>query len=257
MPLPQPSSSSLLAGIGLELWIDGGVTHGRAELGPATWAAGTQRPRLGLIATMADIVAGMPATGALTPTVDLSIQLMAPVPSHGLVHLVCHPAKVGRQLFIGEVAIDVDGTPIARSLVTFLNRKMPGFGPEGFGPRNGPRATTSIDEALSARPRDDRTLLVDRTDLITNGPVGTVQGGMQATIAEITSEWALARSGAFAVTDLDIRYLSRIQEGPVVATADVVSMDGAIAYVRVALTDAADPERLSATVWTVCRRVPD
>ncbi len=241
----------LLAALGLELWTEDGVTHGVAELGPTTWAVGTERPRLGLLATMADMVAGMPPSGAINPTVDLSIQLMAPAPARAAVHLVCRPAKVGRRLFVGEVMFDSAGVPFARATVTFLNQLMPEADPLVLsGP--GGRPETSIEERLQSRAKDDRTLVVPLTEATTN-PGGTMQGGLQATVAEMASEWALVCHGQFVVTDLDIRYLGRICAGPLVATGEVVSVNDGSAFVRVELTDEADG-RLGAVVSTVCRR---
>jgi acyl-coenzyme A thioesterase PaaI-like protein len=84
-----------------------------------------------------------------------------------------------------------------------------------------------------------------------------VQGGVQATIAELSSEWALSPIGNFAVTDLDIRYLGRVQVGPVAAVADVMAVNGQTAFVRVALRDSGNADRLVSVVATVCHRVTE
>jgi acyl-coenzyme A thioesterase PaaI-like protein len=221
---------------------------------------GTERPRLGVFATLADLVAGMPPTGALTPTVDLNIQLMVRPPSVGTLHVVCHPTKMGRRLFVGEVLIDSGAEPFARGTVTFLNQQMPGdHHPDRFNGRLGPRAPLprSLDDLLQPAYPDERTIVVECGPTINNGPGGTVQGGVQATIAELASEWALSPIGNFAVTDLDIRYLGRVQVGPVAAVADVMAVNGQTAFVRVALRDSGNADRLVSVVATVCHRVTE
>jgi acyl-coenzyme A thioesterase PaaI-like protein len=258
VPVEDPEAISFVGALGIELWTDSGVTHGRSRLVPAMWRPGTQRPRLGVLATLADIVAGMPPTGALTPTVDLNIQLMAPPPSAGTLHAVCLPTKAGRRLFVGEILIDSGEEPFARGTVTFLNQLMPGVHhPDRFNEGSGRQASLphSLDDLLEATFSDERTVVVECKPALNNGPGGTVQGGVQATIAEIASEWALSSAGTFAVTDLDIRYLGRVKVGPVAAVADVVMRGEKLAFVRVALTDAGDGGRLVSAVTTVCHRV--
>jgi acyl-coenzyme A thioesterase PaaI-like protein len=258
VPVDDTESISFVGALGIQLWTDSGVTHGRSNLVPAMWRPGTQRPRLGVLATLADIVAGMPPTGALTPTVDLNIQLMAPPPSAGTLHAVCLPTKAGRRLFVGEILIDSGGEPFARGSVTFLNQLMPGVHlPGGFNDRDGTAAPLppSLDDLLEATFPDERTVVVECKPALNNGPGGTVQGGVQATIAEVASEWALSSVGTFAVTDLDIRYLNRVNVGPVSAVAEVMTRDKNLAFVRVALKDAGDGGRLVSAVTTVCHRV--
>jgi acyl-coenzyme A thioesterase PaaI-like protein len=127
---------------------------------------------------MADIVAGMRPTGALQPTVDLSIRLVAPPPSTGAVHLECRPLKVGRRLFVGEVLIDRDGALLAQAVATFMNQ--PYTGPPAPPPTRPPAAAEAIpfDDWLRPQRVDERTLLVEKVEAITNGPGGTVQGGL-------------------------------------------------------------------------------
>jgi acyl-coenzyme A thioesterase PaaI-like protein len=258
VPVDDPESTSFVGALGIQLWTDSGVTHGRSELMPAMWRPGTQRPRLGVLATLADIVAGMPPTGALTPTVDLNIQLMAPPPSVGTLHAVCLPTKAGRRLFVGEILIDSGAEPFARGTVTFLNQLMPGVHhPDRFNDRTASQLSLppSLDDLLEATFPDERTVVVECKPALNNGPGGTVQGGVQATIAELASERALASVGTFVVTDLDIRYLGRVKVGPVAAVADVVTCGEKLAFVRVALLDAGNENRLVSAVTTVCHRI--
>jgi hypothetical protein len=84
-------SASFVGALGLELWVEDGMTHGRALLRPEMWAPGTDVPRLGVLATMVDIVVGTQPDGPLNPTVDLRITLLERPPSAGEVYLVCRP----------------------------------------------------------------------------------------------------------------------------------------------------------------------
>src|SRR5262245_5352286 len=86
-------SAHIVGALGLELWAADGLTHGRAMLRPEMWAPGTEVPRLGVLATMVDVVIGSLPGGALNPTVDLRIALLDRPPSEGEIGLVCHPLK--------------------------------------------------------------------------------------------------------------------------------------------------------------------
>jgi acyl-coenzyme A thioesterase PaaI-like protein len=251
--LSDADSRGFIAALGLELWTEGGITHGRAELGPSVWARETERPRLGALATMVDVVAGTLPTGPINPTVDLNVQLLTPLPPTGGLHLVCHPAKVGRRLFVGEVIVDDGDAVVARGTATFINRPM------GVDFSSVSRLTTPVvssiafDDWLMPRFPDERTVVVDKASALVNGPGGTVQGGVQATLAEIASEWVLVPSGRCDVTDLDIRYLNPVRVGPVVAVAHVLGVTDGRAFVRVTLSDAGDDGAVVALASTVCR----
>ncbi|HZA77179.1 MAG TPA: PaaI family thioesterase [Acidimicrobiales bacterium] len=258
-----PASPSFVGALGLELWAESDTTHGRLELGPEMCAPGTMRPRIGLLATLADVVAGSQPTGPINPTVDLRIQMLSMPSAPGTVRAVCRPLKVGRRLFVGETLMHLDGErePFARSTVTFMNQPMR-FQPTS-APQLRPAMTgSSFDELLAARYIDQHTVAVDPRPALGNSR-GTVQGGVQALVAELASEWALAPRGRFAVTDLEIRYLNRVKGGPLVARAEVLSAasggragsagSGDVA-VRVPLTDGGAGDRLVSLVSATCRR---
>ena len=99
-----------ISALGIELWPEDGITHGRAELKPEMWAPGTHMPRIGVLATMVDVVAGSLPTGPVNPTVDLRVSLLSPPPSEGVVLMRCQPLKPLGQF----VPIDLD--------VRYLNR---------------------------------------------------------------------------------------------------------------------------------------
>src|SRR5215467_10335514 len=88
--------------LGLSVWVDGDLALARAEIQPEFFKPGTDRVRLGVLATLVDIVSGSPAHGTINPTVDLRLTLLDRAPTSGAIELVTHPVKVGRQLFVGE-----------------------------------------------------------------------------------------------------------------------------------------------------------
>jgi acyl-coenzyme A thioesterase PaaI-like protein len=230
---------------------DGDLSRATALLGPATWAKDAPRPRLGALVTMVDLVAGLRPGGALIPTVDLNVQVVRPLPARGTIDLECRPLKEGRRLFVGEVFARHEGTLLARAVATFVNQRYAG------SERRPPRVpeadlpTTPFDDWMRPRYADERTVLVEWAPEISNGV--TLQGGAQATVAELAAEWVLAPVGPFVATELDIRYLNPVTAGPVAATAEVLAVHDDRAYVSVRLTDRGDGDRLISYVTTVCR----
>lgn len=151
-------------------------------------APGTDRPHLGVLATMVDVVAGFLPTGPVNPTVDLRVSLLADPPSSGHVELVCRPAKLGRRIYLGETILHTGDVahPFARATTTFVNEQIPGA--SGFAPpAKRPVGVASFDELLRARVVDDRTLEMQAHAKVGNGQRGTVQGGAHALLAEIAA----------------------------------------------------------------------
>ena len=248
---------SFLSALGMRMLPpDGDSSRATAVLGPGIWADGTRRPRVGAVATMIDVVAGLRPTGTLWPTVDMHVQLVGPLPAEGGVDLVCRPLKTGRRLFVGEVLVRHEGAPLARAVTTFLNQAYVGSGEQQ---REGDVApphdfSTPLDDRLNPKYADERTILVERAPTIMNGS-GTIQGGALAIAAELAAERAPGGEGAWAVTELDIRYLGPVLAGPLKATADVVAVQDDRALVSVRLVDAGADDRPVAYTATVCAPV--
>jgi acyl-coenzyme A thioesterase PaaI-like protein len=250
---------SFVGALGIETWVESGLTRGRMRLRPQMCAPGTTRPRIGLLATLADVVAGQPPTGPINPTVDLRIQLLSTPPGSGEVGAVCRPVKVGRSLFVGETDIHAEGSerPFARSILTFMNRLID-VGARGERAAPPPVPAVSFDELLGAHSLDGSALAIESHPALGNSR-GTVQGGVQVLLAELAAERALERHGRYAVTDLEIRYLNRVGSGPLVASGEVLGPVGIghDVVVRVPLTDAVDGGRLVALAAATCRKVEE
>jgi acyl-coenzyme A thioesterase PaaI-like protein len=240
---------------GIEHSFEGETTFGKAAIGPLLCVPGTPYPRISVLATMVDVVAGSRPTGFINPTVDLRLQVMDLVPMSA-VRLRCDVLRSGRRLFVGETRLFAgeQEEPFARSVVTFIN-KPPALGPNG--PRPGqttnPPLRVRIDELLGVREIDDTTIEIDPIPRLSNGPGGTLQGGVVALLGELATEQALHKD-TVVVTDLDIRYLNPVRVGPVQARAELLSDAGGEASAVVRIIDVGDDGRLVAHVGTTARR---
>jgi acyl-coenzyme A thioesterase PaaI-like protein len=243
-----------VASLGLELWVENGLTQGRAELRPEMLGAASGTPHLGVLATLVDIVAGTPPGGPLNPTVDLRIWLLSRPPSSGTIRLEARPAKFGRRLYVAETILhtgDAD-RPFARSTCTFMNERIDV--PMGFGPRDIPPVLAGpFTELLGARALGDGSLAMDAHDGVRNGPGGTIQGGAQALLGELAAESALADRGAFSAVDLEIRFLNRVRGDGITARAEVDDGDLGIVGARVPIVDAGPDPRVVSLVSLICR----
>ncbi len=259
---PQPEVPSYVGALGIDLSIDGDLAIGRVEIIPSFLKPGTDRVRMGVLATLVDMVAGSPAHGVINPTVDLRVSLLRRVPTEGSMHLVCRPVKIGQRLFVGETILhtgDIE-RPFARSMVTFMNRIIGETSHFNEHVPVGPLGADSYDDALLLRETAPGVVEMDAHEAVQNGFAGTIQGGAQALLAEIAGERALAHhlgaDGAeHEVVDLEIRYLNRLRVGPAVAVGEVLpgALDGVC--VRVPITDAGGDDRIVSFASLLCRPV--
>jgi acyl-coenzyme A thioesterase PaaI-like protein len=232
-------------GLGITLWTEGDLALARADVQPEFFKPGTERVRLGVLATLVDMVAGSPAHAIINPTVDLRVTLLAPAPTSGAIELVTYPVKSGRLLFIGETLLHTgdETRPFARSVCTFMNKPLDSER-TGIFPV-GQLGAPHYDASLQLREPEPGVFEMDNHDIVRNGANGTVQGGAQALLAELVGERALERDaelrgdgrGDHEAVDLEIRYLHRVKEGPVRARGEVLAggFDGR--WVRVATTE--------------------
>lgn len=238
---------SFVGGLGIRLWVEGDLALGCAEIQPEYFKPGTDRVRLGVLATLVDMVAGSPAHAIINPTVDLRVTLLAPAPTEGAIDLVCYPVKIGRQLFVGETLLHT-GDPdraFARSVCTFINKPLTSER-SGVFP-SGQLGHESYDESLRIREPEPGVFEMDNHEVVRNGANGTVQGGAQALLAELTGERALDAvdlQHEHHATDLEIRYLNRVRTGPVRATAEVLAGGYDGRWVRAAIHEPAAAGRI-------------
>jgi acyl-coenzyme A thioesterase PaaI-like protein len=238
--------------MGLATRVEGGITVGTAPVEPSMFGAGDDRIRVGVLATLIDVVGGTPPTGALNPTIDMRVQMIGRPPIDGRLRLECRPLRSGRTIYVAEVPVFAEGStaPFAVGTVTFMNRAVPGvpsFDGRVFGKVDG-QTTASLDALLGAARTPAGVAELAFNPVVGNGFTGTIQGGAQAMFAELGTEWALADlghpAGTQPVDDLDIRYLNRLASGSMHALPEIWPTGDGGHVVRVALVDAADPERL-------------
>ncbi len=231
-------------GLGISLWTEGDLALARAEVQPEFFAPGTDRVRMGVLATLVDMVAGSPAHAIINPTVDLRVSLLEPAPTSGAIEIVTYPVKSGRQLFIGETLLHTGdlARPFARSVCTFMNKPLDSER-TGIFPV-GQLGADHYDASLQLREPEPGLFEMDNHDIVRNGANGTVQGGAQALLSELAGERALGvLDDEFQAVDLEIRYLNRVKEGPVRARGEVLSgFDGP--WVRVATNEPSAGNRI-------------
>ena len=244
----EVETPSFVNGLGINLWTEGDLALARAEVQPEFFAPGTDRVRLGVLATLVDMVAGSPAHAIINPTVDLRVTLLSPAPTSGVIELVTYPVKSGRLLFIGETLLHTGdpALPFARSVCTFMNKPLDtdrtGIFPVGH------LGAPHYDASLRVSEPEPGVFEMDNHEIVRNGANGTVQGGAQALLAEVAGERALELNddvtGEHEAIDLEIRYLNRVKEGPVRAHAEIVpsTLDGP--WVRVATTEPPAADRI-------------
>jgi uncharacterized protein (TIGR00369 family) len=83
---------------------------------------------------------------------------------------------------------------------------------------------------------------MDLNEIVQRAGSGTVHGGMLATLADVTSAWALSGSyrsaeGTPVTTDMHIRYYRQPRSGPVAATATVVYEGSRLRSVECSIAD--------------------
>lgn len=227
----------------------GDRVEGVAPMRQVLCAPGTDRVRTGTIATMVDLIAGHVPNGAHGPTVDLRVELVAAPPVGSRLRLVARPLRIGKRLIVGDTALQTtDGLVVGRATTTFINNELP-FSYRETNPEVLDFGAASPDEFIGAVRLGDGRVELPLTDRIANGAQGTIQGGVQALLAEIAADHALvdgigAPERRSTAIDLDIRYLGRLPVGPMAATATVLTADDAGGRVTVRLTDAGNGHSL-------------
>lgn len=199
-------------------------------------APGARTPRLGVLATVADIAAGslvQPLMGddvSLTVDLDVRRQDLSPV-DHltGTASLV----KQGRTLCVVEVVFADTSAPqrtVAHSVVRFIRAPGPGdlaiALPADFSGLDGSMSRPFAEE-LGAVVEGPGVVTLDRWPYVLQS-TGTVQGGAIALLAELAAESAFE----VPVAELDVHFLSPVRTGPVRTSARMLWSGGAVVSLR-------------------------
>jgi len=239
--------------LGLEHWIDGELSHGRAAIVPGLCVPGTRIPRIGALTLMIDVIAGQPPSGAINPTTDISVHMTELRPMDS-VHIVSRVLKAGRLLAVMEAQVMAgdDAEPFAVSLSTFLNRRISTSGP---GTQRVHRALAApLAERIGARVLAPGTVELPLLPAVRNDFHGTILGGVMAILAELAAESMFADAGPVVVTDLDVRFLNRVKVGPALAVAKTVMTGPQGHDLAIEVFDSGDSDRMA--VYATARVVP-
>lgn len=231
-----------------------GLSRVDVDVVDAMLVPGTDVVRMGLLVILVDLATGMPATGSVTPTVDLSVRVARYRPARSI-SAVSSVLKAGATLLVADCVLRADGEeePFATALATFMNRPLPGArGPlPGTGPLRQPLA-----ERIGAEVVRPGLVQLAPSDDLANPHHGTLQGGAVALLGELAAASLFAESGPAVVTELDVRYLARVKEGPVQAEARPLASGPAGHQVAVTLRDLG-ADRTVAYLATTCTAADD
>jgi acyl-coenzyme A thioesterase PaaI-like protein len=229
--------------LGVSYRADGDVVRGRFEVSEHERVPGTRLVRAGVLATVADVVAGWGANRHVFPriplTVDLSVHWLRPLDLDTF-DVTARVLKAGATTVVSETTFTDPETGEAAilSYVTFVVSPRP---QDAFTQPLPERVQQSslgrpIMDDIGARVISPGIAELDRVPYVMQ-PAGTIQGGAVALVLELAAE---SIAGA-PINDLEIRYLAAVRVGPARATAEVI----APGLVRVELRDAGRPDRLA------------
>lgn len=217
-----------------------GTLTGRAHVVPELCVpeAGVLRPSV--LITWADILTGSLANEFTLPsvcmTVDLDVRILHPIHAGVAIEGLGRIVKSGRTVTVGETTFAVDGEPVAVSFSSFVASPRPEdvavsavTGKQKLHDQPVVPPPAPVAEMLGARILEPGVVEADRRERILNW-ADTVQGGAVAALAE---EAALSLAEPPVPSELSIRYLSSVRDGPMRATAHALGT-----WTRVEVVDA-------------------
>ncbi len=223
------------------------MLHGTAPIRPELCVpeAGVLRPSV--LLTWADILIGSLANEQTLPricmTVDLGVRVVRPIPAGVELHSCGRLLKAGRTLTFGETTFTLEGSDeiVAVALGTFVASPRPQdvgvsvlHGDDTVPGRQVDAPTEPVSQMLGSVVIGPGVVEVPRHERVLNW-ADTVQGGAIAACAE---EAVLALGAGFNPTELEIRYLGAVREGPMRATATPLGP-----WVRVEVVDTGNDDR--------------
>ena len=230
--------------------------RGVAAVVPEICVPGSAIVRTSVLATWADVLAGIPASRSLLPrvpvTLDLDVQLHRQPVGATAITGRSSVVKAGQSIVVCDVWFwdGVVDEPFAFSHATFMASPNPDHViTESFSERTLPpdagRLPAPFADRAGVRHLGAGVAEVPRTPIGLNG-IGAIQGGLLALVAEEAATGD--EPEPVVATGLAVRYLRSFAVGPARATA---TRSGGLAHVRI--VDAGRDDRLGAvaTVRTV------
>ena len=185
---------------------------------PTFFKPGTDRVRMGVLATLVDMVAGSPAHAIINPTIDLRVSLLEHAPTSGrdragVLPGQDRPAPLHRR----------DAAPHRRSVAPVRPLGVHVHEPAARGrpgaTRRRARRTSWVADvrrgACSCASRCPARSRWTSTRSSATAPTAPSRAARRRCMAELAGERALAdHDGEHEVVDLEIRYLNRVMNGP-------------------------------------------
>lgn len=228
---PQRPATDIVSETGLAVQLDGDELVGTARVVPQLLVPGTGVLRTSVLGAWTDVLTGLLAMGSVEPgrvpvTLDLAVDVLAPVAGARTVEGRCRVAKAGRGVVVLEVSFTADGgtVPVALGTGSFV------ASPDA---RHTLPPLTDLVALMAARPSGPLALpYAERAECVRKEPGLAVmprrEDGLNATrtvngalLALAVEEAALSAAPAGAtLAALALRYLRPVRTGPVVATAE-------------------------------------
>ncbi len=226
-PGDDSERSAVVTELGLLVSRDGDMLRGEAHSVPELWVPGSRVVRTSVLATWADVLAGLLSSLTIAPripvTLDLDVHLSRQPVGDGDILSVCEVVKSGRSVTVCVVRFSQQGNPepFAVSHVSFMASPNPEHVNEGgFAIGGQPRRRLS-------RPFAERASCTVVGDGIAEVPrrldglnaSGSINGGLIGLVAE---EAARSRCDEPTVAvSLNLRYLRPFLAGPARAVAEL------------------------------------
>ena len=241
----------------------------RLPIVPAIFDA-TGRPRVGVVAVIADMIAGQTAIQEVAPswiaTSNLGIQV-SELPSAG--HLVARPKVLrrGNTTIVIEVGIEhaESARPVGLSTLGFsilprrnavqaeIHRARASGGDAIYAPQGGSFSRPLLETMGIAFDPTQPGVAEVAVDPYLQNTLGALQGGVVAILVEATAERlaASALGAPVRVRGIELQYLKLGRKGPIRAQARELARTTAGMIVRVELFDRGDGDPLLtvASVW--------
>jgi acyl-coenzyme A thioesterase PaaI-like protein len=224
-----------------------GELTGTASITPQMHVPGTSHLRTSILATWADMLAGLLASLVMEPrvpvTLELDVHLYRPAPAGGLVRGTGRTVKAGRSVFVADVEFtDGRGELVALGAGSFMAAPDPSMtltvGRSIDMPAPARLLSVPLAERAGCERREPGVAVLPRSDEGLNA-ANSVNGGLIALAAE---EAVLSLAPGDTLCSLGLRYLQAVRAGPVVATARIHDGLG-----RAEVRDSGNGNRLSAT----------
>lgn len=231
------------------------------------------RVRVGVVATLADIIAGEAAVREALPgwmaTLGLSLQV-GDLPGDGHLRAQSHMIRKGRTTLVYEVEVEhaESGAQVGLSTLTFslLPAQTELQSRAIWAEEPAPETAFALEDSgftaplletagFAFDPKDASIVHLAKTAYVGN-TLEAVTGGMVATLAEVAAEHHTARTlGEPArVRSLEVHFLKLARKGPIRATARTIGQLAAGRVVRVELRDEGQEDVLTTLATVVVER---